>query len=133
MQRSPELAPLSREHHVALAAALKLRRAGEDDLSEAAAAFTAFFAGDGERHFAAEEELLLDELPPAMRDRLLDEHARIRAGARQLADGPGLDLAHALGELLAAHVRFEERELFPWLEDRLEPARLADLGTRLGH
>jgi hypothetical protein len=133
MQRSPELAPLSREHHVALGAALKLRRAGEDDLPRAVAAFTAFFSGDGERHVALEEELLLGGLPPALRERLLDEHARIRAGARELAGGCGLDAAHALGELLAAHVRFEERELFPWLEDHLEPARLAELGTRLRH
>ena len=37
-----------------------------------------------------------------------------------------------LGELLAAHVRFEERELFPRLEAVLPPEQLAELGGQLG-
>jgi hypothetical protein len=56
---------------------------------------------------------------PALRTRLLAEHAEIRRRAK------------ALGELLAAHVRFEERELFPVLEARLSHDELIELGRRL--
>jgi len=37
----------------------------------------------------------------------------------------------ATGELLRDHVRTEERELFPLLEDRLGPSEIEALGERL--
>ena len=39
--------------------------------------------------------------------------------------------ANELGELLAAHVRFEERGAVPALEDALSPEELAGVGHRL--
>jgi len=42
-----------------------------------------------------------------------------------------LDAAHRLGALLSAHVRYEERELFPLLEERLSREDLAALGRAL--
>jgi hypothetical protein len=39
--------------------------------------------------------------------------------------------AHELGTLLHDHVRFEERELFPLLEDRLSEPQLERLGAAL--
>ena len=44
------------------------------------------------------------------------------------ADDPLLDAAHGLGAQLSAHVRYEERELFPLLEGRLSHEALAGLG-----
>jgi hemerythrin-like domain-containing protein len=65
--------------------------------------------------------------------RVRDEHEAIRARAGALAEQrtaeEALGAARALGERLAAHVRFEERELFPTLERRLTDAELADLGA----
>ena len=52
--------------------------------------------------------------------------------ARVLAfDGTDLDAAHILGDRLHAHVRFEERVLFPLLERALDEGQLADLGRRV--
>jgi hemerythrin-like domain-containing protein len=134
VKRSPELAPLSRDHHVALEHALRLRRATSEDIATVVARFLAFFVADGERHFAREEELLLPAVPadeaPA-RERLLTEHEEIRRRARALEDRPDRAAAADLGELLAAHVRFEERELFPMLEARLPAPELIELGRRL--
>ena len=134
MKRSPELAPLSRDHHVALEHALRLRRATPEDVETVVAAFLEFFAADGERHFAREEEELVFVIPPdeaAARDRLLAEHAEIRSLARALGSRPEVEAAAGLGRLLALHVRFEERELFPMLEERLSAIELAELGRRL--
>jgi hypothetical protein len=131
MRRSPELVPLSRDHHVALAQALRLRRATAATVDVAVAGFLAFLVTDGERHFAREERHLLPVLPPPARERLLADHAEIRRRAAALGAAPDAAAAVALGELLAAHVRLEERELFPALERDLPAAHLAALGEAL--
>ena len=134
MKRSAALAPLSRDHHHALDAALRLRRADAGTLAEAVASFQAFFESRGSRHFEIEEELLLPALPAsdpewsAMCERVLAEHADLRRRGAEVAD---VEAAHALGERLNDHVRFEERELFELLEARLEPAELERLAREV--
>ena len=135
MKRSEALAPLSRDHHVALETALRLRRATASDVKLAAARFSAFWQRSGARHFDVEEELILPAHPDgdpgwdAAAQRVRAEHADISARAQAL-DDTDVGAARALGELLAAHVRFEERVLFPMLERALDTERLAR-GARL--
>jgi hemerythrin-like domain-containing protein len=51
---------------------------------------------------------------------MLVEHVRIRAAAAAVAAGEAdLDALHALGAALEQHVRLEEREVFPLIEDAL--------------
>ena len=136
MQRTPALVALSRDHHLAMAHALRLRRAGDADIAVVVACFLAFLVEEGEPHFAEEEQVLLPLVPAdadAARRGVVDDHAEILRRARELGEAPGSQAAAELGELLAAHVRFEERELFPLLERRLPPEVLADLGARLAH
>jgi hypothetical protein len=134
MKRSDALAPLSREHHVALAVALELRRATEEGLPRAIARFAAFWREAGAHHFHVEEETLLTALPTgdpewdAACARVREEHRDIIARAAALAGG-GVEPARALGEALTAHVRFEERVLFSMLERELDGERLRALGT----
>jgi hemerythrin-like domain-containing protein len=131
VRRSAHLAPLSRDHHVTLAHALRLRRASADELPVTVARFLAFFVDEGQRHFAQEEAVLAPELPDAHVLRLQAEHADIRARAAALGEDPDGAAARALGELLTRHVRYEERELFPLLESTLPPERLVEVGERL--
>lgn len=140
MKRSAALAALSRDHHHALEAALRLRRAGAGDLDAAVAHLQAFWEPRGRRHFEIEERLILPALPPSDVDwgeaiaRVRDEHARIRAAVDTLATGGGeapLEAAHGLGQLLHDHVRFEERQLFGLLEARLPEPDLARLGEAI--
>jgi hypothetical protein len=136
MKRSAALAALSRDHHHALDAAQRLRRAGAADLDAAIAHLQSFWQPRGRRHFAIEERLLLRALPDTDADwraaaaRVRDEHARIRAAVDALPDG-GVDDAHELGVLLHDHVRFEERRLFTLLEERLPEDDLARLGDAI--
>jgi hemerythrin-like domain-containing protein len=132
MKRSAALAALSRDHHHALEAALRLRRA---DVDGAVAHLQAFWQARGRRHFEIEERLILPALPQADADwreataRVRDEHARIRAAVDALGGGGApLEAAHGLGQLLRDHVRFEERHLFGLLEARLPEPELARLG-----
>ena len=134
MKRSPELAPLSRDHHVALEHALRLRRTSEEDVAAVVAGFLAFLLGPGRSHFAQEEELLAPEVPEARADlarRMRHEHAEILRRAEVLGQAPCVVDAQALGELLTRHVRFEERELFPLLEELLPADRIRDIGRGL--
>jgi hemerythrin-like domain-containing protein len=140
VKRSAALTGLSRDHHQALAVALRLRRATDETAPDAVAGFQRFLADAGRDHFALEEQHVLPALPstdaewaPAV-DRVLQDHAAIRNLADTLpaAEDPALCArARELGELLTAHVRFEERELFELLERRLAPEELERVGRRL--
>ena len=137
MKRSPELAGLSRDHHRALEVALRLRRATAADVDEAIARFLAFWREHGQRHLEVEEEVLLAALPPdddqwaTAARRIRVEHNQLRSLAEALETTPVAESARAIGALLDAHVRFEERHAFPLLEQRLEPDELARLGREL--
>ena len=136
MQRSDALAPLSREHHVALEVALRLRRATPETAHEALGRFRAFWTEHGERHFAVEEEIVVGALPhgnetlTAASERLEREHAQLRRRAASVASGD-VEALNELGRLLRDHVRFEERELFPLVEAALSPDALDALGRAL--
>lgn len=138
MKRSDELAPLSREHHVVLEVGLRLQRATGAEADAARVAFLAFFEDEAREHFRAEEELLLPAFSRHVASddpdvvRVLLEHLEIRRRAQDMASGQGeLSELHELGELLNAHVRHEERTLFPRVEAALDASELAALGAAL--
>jgi len=131
MKRHPALIPLSHDHHHALVEARRLRRAADTpESAKAATAFLRFFAGETTRHFREEEELLFPSVVEfeEARERLVQallEHQRLRASAarlQQLVDTGGKldETMRELGGLLEAHVRLEEREVFPLIERLVE-------------
>lgn len=131
MKRDERLAGLSSDHHQALVLARRIE-AGALSLIEVVARFDAELAP----HFAIEEELLL----PALRAigvsdlarRTADDHAKIRDALSRAQTGDARALAD-FAALLAAHVRFEERELFPACEGRLEASVLQEVARRKPH
>jgi hemerythrin-like domain-containing protein len=102
-------------------------------------AFLAFWRSHGRHHFRCEEEILLpayaehgDPRHPLVA-RVLTDHVVIRQRAAQTERGTE-DLLPALKQLgvqLAEHVRLEERELFPLIEQALPPAELERLAAAL--
>jgi len=133
MKRSAALAPLSRDHQHALDIALRLRRADVGNLGDAVARFESFFEQEGRRHFEVEERLILPAVSAhdaeweAMVRRIRSDHDAIRAIADTAEELTTAD-AHALGERLRDHVRFEERVAFVFLEERLTTQELERLG-----
>jgi len=132
MKRSAALRDLSDDHHVALVLALRARRtaAGGDEDAVAATWREAerTHRDELEPHFAIEERWLAPPLEAAgeaaLVARLHEDHAALREALAPGAARGAAALA-AFGERLAAHVRFEERELFPVAERRLPVAALA--------
>jgi hemerythrin-like domain-containing protein len=126
MPRAGVLLSLSREHHSALVLARTAQRAAEaaeagetgavrSAISEIEAHWQAVMAS----HFRREERLIQrakDALDARSAQQIMAEHAELR----MLATGP-CDLEPAVrlrrfADLLRAHVRYEERVLFPQLQ-----------------
>jgi mannose-6-phosphate isomerase-like protein (cupin superfamily) len=131
MKRHPALVALSHDHHHALVEARRLRHAAasDEDPAAAASAFGRFYADVTVPHFREEEERLFplvmnaEEARPLLVQALLD-HQRLHALAAALERQADLRTSmRELGQRLEAHVRLEERELFPLIE-RLAPAEL---------
>lgn len=136
MKRAKALRPLSRDHLKSLLAAKRLRSAA--DAVAAGRDFLAFWESEGRHHFRVEEEVLLPgwELHcPVDRvavTRVLEEHLAIRRGALRAAAGEAsIEELAELGQLLDDHVRFEERELFPMIEEALGPDDLNRLAAAI--
>ena len=124
MRRRQALIPLSHDHHHALVEARRLRRAadGADDPSDAITAFVRFYRTSSVPHFREEEEaffpLVIDvEEARALLVQALLDHQRLHALVAALEAGDDVRATmRELGELLEAHVRLEERQLFPLIE-----------------
>ena len=136
MKRSEALIPLSHDHHQALYLTKVLK--DSDDSEAATEAFATFWNKHGAAHFRVEEEVLLpgSGLPGPSQDegvaRLLDEHLDIRRRAMKvLAGEASLEDLKELGAVLAGHVRFEERELFPRIESGLDAGQMQVLAGRI--
>ena len=141
MKRHPALIPFSHDHHHVLVEARRLRRAADTPESAAVAtAFVRFFAEETVAHFREEEELLfplvvdLDEARELLVQALL-EHQRLHALTARLqqnvAAGGEIDsVMRELGKLLEAHVRLEERRLFPLIERLFEDVPELQLPVR---
>lgn len=121
MKRHPALQDLSREHYNALKLARdgKVAAQGSDGAARAALAARVVreFADEIDAHFRFEEEHLLPFLQrsgeTALVEKTLAEHAELRDLVDALhVGGAGASALQRFSELLATHVRFEERTLF---------------------
>jgi len=119
MRRSKFLQQLSREHHVALKLAKACENAAAHDVSEMCKKALQVFAEKLEPHFQHEERGLPALLDSELSIRLFEEHRLLRESALSLQQREAMML-QAFGRLLAAHVRFEERELFEFIERHLK-------------
>jgi hemerythrin-like domain-containing protein len=139
MRRSAALASLSRDHHQALVLAQKLRRATPATATTSRESFLAYWQAHGQKHFRLEEEILFPAYAAhgdpyhALIARALCDHVAIRHYAQALdaANEPTLDALHELGHQLAAHVRLEERQVFPLIEQAVPSDELTLLARAL--
>ena len=141
MQRAAPLVPFSHDHQHTLAEALRLTRAealDAADLQTAAQRFLHAYEREVSLHFREEETQLfpllmcVSDTAPELLVRALVGHQQIRADVAALSeavrrgDVEGRRLS-SLGRRLQDHVRLEERELFPLIEELVPTAMLETL------
>lgn len=132
LKRDPSLIPLSHDHHHALVRVFEIRQAIRAGASlEAQCKQTLdYHRHELAPHFRAEEEVLVPVLRRSLGDetsvrRLIDDH---RALEHHIAAvGSGSDSLTAFADLLEAHVRFEERELFAAYQECVPTAERAEV------
>lgn len=118
MKRHPALEPFSRDHNDGLILARALEEGREGSESAAKEAWDL----ELKDHFAEEERLLIPLCSADLARRLRSEHQDIE---RRIQATPVV--VRELGEVLAAHIRWEERELFPAIEAEASAAQLSEL------
>jgi len=136
LKRSRELRPLSSEHHQALLVAFQLKKglAGHGESAGAPRDLPGLL-GLARRyedallhtHTRAEEDLLGRYLDDGQLTRLKSEHAeliRLMEAAKAGRPPEARAALTAFADLLERHVRWEEQELFPSVEGRVEEADL---------
>lgn len=139
MKRSDALAQLSRDHHHGLVVAQQLKRATETTAMAARDGFLRYWDHEGHDHFRIEEDVLLPAFArhQAPTDdavvRVLTEHVELRRRAADVISAPHTSAAdlHELGDRLAAHIRHEERVLFPLIEAALPQNELISLAAAI--
>lgn len=125
VKRSEQLAPFSREHHDALLFTWKIKQGLKNgsDVSVIADYVHWYWNNNLSKHFEDEEQILLpylqtdDELAAQLRR----EHESIRRLIREDLDEARVS---SLAEILNAHIRFEERKLFPHIEHNTSTEQL---------
>ncbi len=128
IQRSPQLAPLSREHHDGLLFGWKIKQGlSYQTAAERIIKYAAWYWQQHLKpHFFQEEQLLLPLFRPdePLLVRMKKEHEQIRELILSLDTEADEGSLVALAGLLTRHIRFEERELFPFAEKNLTTGQL---------
>lgn len=122
LRRHPALVPLSRDHHNGLMLVLKIKKGIQYGVSpdRMAPYIKYLFDADLKPHFEEEENGVfewLDKNHP-LRLKALDEHREIEQLLTRIDEDPAnLSLQQLFIQYLDAHIRFEERVLFPHLQE----------------
>lgn len=135
IKRSVHLTPLSRDHHNGLLFSWKLREGIKQHLpaSRMRPYVTYFWREHLLEHFREEEDLLFHKLDDPLCEEALAQHAALRGQFESVLESQDESTTEygVLADLLQQHIRFEERELFPYLEQTLSPQALEYAGNVL--
>ena len=148
MKRAAALRKLSEDHHQGLVQVQRLTKApttgdGVEPLEETARTFLEFWQRETSAHFRKEEEVLLPVLARYEQDvsqrpmvEMLAQHAQIRGLVMQLSDEYAAgntrpETLRDIGDRLEVHIRLEERQVFPMIEEALSEEALKEVASRL--
>ena len=132
--RSNQLSPLSQEHHDGMLFINRIReglcRVSIDRLNR----YTRWYWKNHIRpHFYHEENILLSYMPAdhPLAVKLLEDHTYIRDLILSLDHEADEQYFKALCDLIDTHIRFEEQEVFTYLEQRLSQQELNKIYAQL--
>ncbi|MGI8635873.1 MAG: hemerythrin domain-containing protein [Segetibacter sp.] len=135
INRNEHIVSLSKDHHTTLLFCWKIRTGLKHEVAvDRMVSYVQYFWQQHLLpHFVEEETILFLPVQDDMVHRALIEHRKIRGNIKVLhnaGEDTKIQLA-ALANLVDDHVRYEERELFPHLEQILTNAQLERIGKQL--
>lgn len=125
---------MSRDHHVALLFCWKIRQgvklsADEKRINQYV---LHFWENHLRQHFQEEENILFILKEDALCQKAVMEHREIEQIIDAMKDNAASEvMLSSLADLLDQHIRFEERTLFPHLEQKLSPEQLQIIGETI--
>ncbi|MFD2907748.1 hemerythrin domain-containing protein [Flavobacterium ardleyense] len=130
LKRNPAIVTFSKDHHFALLLVWKIREGlkKEIETSRISNYIIHFFDTDLIFHFEEEETLLFSKLPSdnLLRLQAEEEHKLIKLEIDALRNNPEDKVGiENLANILEKHIRFEERELFNYLQEIFTEDELA--------
>ena len=134
IKRSSQLATLSREHHEGLLFCWKIRQGLENgtDIMLLRDFTLWYWRYHMKPHFYQEEKILLPYISGhSFADQLKKEHDDIRELILSLDKDPNESLFSTLAILVSNHIRFEERQVFNYLENVLSEDQLNVIAKEL--
>lgn len=140
IKRSEELQPLSRQHHNGLLFCLLLKKGAnkQADLEVMRDFIQSFWYKDLHHHFDLEEQYLVPlqkqyhQLQEPL-ERMVKEHYSLRNIINENSLNPTYKSVMELHDVLEAHIRFEERTLFPLIEETITRQQRVAIGAALSH
>ena len=137
IKRHPAIAELSRDHHTGLLLVWKIREGIKKSIeAERIKRYVIYcFDTELEPHFKEEEELLFNKIAKEneLRMKAETDHATLRQLAEDMKKGPlsSYMLIGKFGDSLEKHIRFEERELFNFIQDSFPEIVLLQISSSL--
>ncbi|MEO7314214.1 MAG: hemerythrin domain-containing protein [Ginsengibacter sp.] len=136
IKRNENIAKLSRDHHASLLFCFKIRQGIKKDVStERMVRYVQYFEKQHFiPHFTEEEEILFAPLNDAKAQKAIDDHVHILRLAKEISFSGKENQQKELGklaDLVDDHVRYEERVLFPHLEEKLTDEQLEEIGKQI--
>nr|WP_315030158.1 hemerythrin domain-containing protein [uncultured Chryseobacterium sp.] len=135
MKRNENIVLLSRDHHFGLLCSWKIRQGlrKEVEAERIKKYILYFWKNHLEEHFREEEQILFPYLEDEFTSRIQSEHGQLKAVVSQIENSEELNLFSDFAGLLEQHIRFEERDWFPHLEENLNNTSLDQIGKELNH
>lgn len=135
IKRNENILPLSRDHHHGLLFCWKIKQGiGKKVTGNRIQKYVGYF-WDSHLcgHFEEEEHLLFCEVDDKLCDDAILQHAEIAELIKMITNDNKTDddTFALLASKLEKHIRFEERELFPFLELAISPEKMVSIGMRL--
>src|SRR4051812_16293803 len=135
IRRNPHIVKLSKDHHTTLLFCWKIRNGLKFNVEpERIKKYVQYFWTEHMLpHFRLEEESLFSLLQDELVEKALQDHRAISTLVKRIETetATGESTLPAIADLVDAHVRYEERILFPHLEKSLSEPELAEAGKQL--
>ena len=136
IRRNEYIKKLSKDHHAGLLFCWKIRQGLKHEVAtERIKRYASYFWSNHlAEHFKEEEAILFSPLEDELIQKALDDHKQIKYQLDELLDDSTGDAKKGLmrlANLIDDHIRYEERKLFPHLEEVLTEKQLNEIGRKL--